>query len=88
MKVKPVACTRTQWILCGVGLGIVTGVIVSIVQAVSNDWVLLDLLATPDQPPLVVDLGILHRGRHVSGPEDGGETGFRVASSQASRSEP
>jgi hypothetical protein len=33
---------RSQWITCGLGLGIVTGLIVSIVQAVFNDWVLLD----------------------------------------------
>jgi hypothetical protein len=34
--------TRSLWITCGLGLGIVTGLIVSIVQAVLDGWVLLD----------------------------------------------
>jgi hypothetical protein len=36
------ARTRSQWIYCGLGLGIVTGFIVSILEAVFNDWGLLD----------------------------------------------
>jgi hypothetical protein len=36
------ARTRSQWIYCGLGLGIVTGFIVSTVQAVFHGWGLLD----------------------------------------------
>jgi hypothetical protein len=34
--------TRSLWITCGLGLGIVTGLIVSVGQAVLDGWILLD----------------------------------------------